>query len=348
MVAIKANQAAAFLKSPPVNLAAVLFFGSDPGLVSERSGELARTLADRESPCGEILRIDDTSLDEDLGRLETELQMRPMFSGRRIVRATAGRRISAQLLKPLLGTTPLEGLLIVEAGNLKPDDGLRALFEALDTCYAVACYADSAADLDELIADILSSFGLLIEPDARNLLQSRLGADRALSRAEIEKLALYCLGRPSITLDDVEAIVGDAADLALERIPEAAASGRTEAAVRDFGRSLASGESAQTVIVVVQRYFLKLHKVRSDVDGGQRLEDALKYLRPPLFFKQRDVFARQVRGWPRQKLDQALRRIADCARSARLTPALEDVLAERLILALAAMATAASAAAPSR
>ena len=60
------------------------------------------------------------------------------------------------------------------------------------------------------------------------MLQSRLGADRALSRAEIEKLALYCLGRRAVTLEDVESIVGDAADLALERIAEAAAEGRTQ------------------------------------------------------------------------------------------------------------------------
>ena len=114
MVAIKAHQAEAFMKSPPPRLAAALFFGSDPGLVSERSAVLARTLADRENPPGEILRLDDTELDEDPGRLETELQMRPMFSSRRIVRATAGRRVSTQLLKPLLAA-PLEGLLIVES-----------------------------------------------------------------------------------------------------------------------------------------------------------------------------------------------------------------------------------------
>jgi len=336
------------MKSPPIGLAAVLFFGADPGLVSERSAVLARTLADRESPPGEILRLDDAGFEEEPGRLETELQMRPMFASRRIVRATASRRISADMLKPLLGSKPLEGLLIVEAGNLKADDGLRALFEALDACYAVGCYPDSAADIDDLIAEILTSFSLAIEPDARSLLQSRLGANRALSRAEIEKLALYCLGRPAITLEDVENIVGDAADLALERIPEAAAGGRSEVAIRDFGRALTSGESAQTIIAVVQRYFLKLHKVRSDVDAGQRLDDALKSLRPPLFFKQRDTFTRQIRGWQRAQLDLALRRIAETAKAARLSSALEDVIAERLLLALSTMATTALAAAPGR
>jgi DNA polymerase-3 subunit delta len=243
---------------------------------------------------------------------------------------------------------PLEGLLIVEAGSLKSDDGLRALFEGQASCYAVACYPDSAADIDELISEVLTSFNLAIDGDARNLLQSRLGADRALSRSEIEKLALYCLGRSPITLEDVDGLVGDAAGLAIERIAEAAADGRTKIAISDFGRALASGENAQMIIAVVQRYFLKLHRVRSDVDGGQRLDDALKFMRPPLFFKQKDIFARHVRSWPRGQLDQALRRIAEAAKAARLSSSLEDVIAERLILALASMAALSATAAASR
>ena len=348
MTAIKPQQTATFLKTPPGDLTAALFHGSDPGLVSERSAALAKVLAARENPPGEILKIDDSELDEDPGLLETELQTRPMFSGRRIVRAIAGRRISAQLLKPLLASAPLEGLLIVEAGNLKADDALRALFEGHASCYAVPCYPDSAADIDNPISEVLTSFKLSIDGDARDLLQSRLGADRALSRSEIEKLALYCLGRSQITFEDVDMLVGDAAGLAIERIAEAVADGRTKSAVSDFGRALASGENAQMIIGVLQRYFQKLHRVRSDVDAGQRLDDALKYLRPPLFFKQKDIFARQVRSWTRGQLDQALRRISDAAKTARLSSHLEDVIAERLILALASMAAISGAAAAGR
>jgi DNA polymerase-3 subunit delta len=348
MVAVKPQHAAAFLKAPPGDLAAVLFHGSDPGLVSERSAALAHVLAARENPPGEILKIDDAELEEDAGLLETELQTRPMFSGRRIVRAIVGRRVSTQLLKPILASVPLEGLLIVEAGNLKADDSLRSLFEGHALCYAVASYPDSAADIDNLISDVLTSFKLTIDGDARDLLQSRLGADRALSRSEIEKLALYCLGRSPITFEDVDNLVGDAAGLAVERIAEAVAEGRTKSAISDFGRALAAGENAQMIIVVLQRYFLKLHRVRSDVDAGQRLDDALKYLRPPLFFKQKDAFGRQVRSWTRAQLDQALRRIAEAAKAARLSSNLEDVIAERLILALASMAAMSAAAAGGR
>ncbi|MFN0219869.1 MAG: DNA polymerase III subunit delta [Hyphomicrobium sp.] len=340
MVAIKTQQAAAYLSAPPKDVSAVLFFGSDPGLVSERAQGLAKILAARETPPGEVLRLDDADLDEDDGRLSVELQTRPMFSGRKIVRATAGRRIAAPMLKSILADAPLEGVLIVEAANLKPDDALRGLFEKHPSAAAIACYPDAEADLDRLIAQVVSAAGMTISPDARAHLLVRLGADRALSRAEIEKLALYAHGRSTITIDDIDAIVGDAADLALERIAEATGQARAETAVSDFGRALAAGESAQAIIAVTQRYFLKLHRVRSDIDAGASLDEALRSLRPPLHFKQRDAFAAQVSRWSRAGLDQALKRIAEAARAARLTTHLEDALAERLILGLAALASA--------
>jgi len=338
MVAVKAAQAAAFLKDPPETLSAVLFYGNDPGMVSERSERLAKLMAAREDPAGEILRLDDNDLEANPDRLAVELDTRPMFSGRKIIRATAGRRIAAIDLKPLLETPHHEGFLIVEAGSLKPADALRTLFEGKAHAAAVACYADDAAAIDGLIAEVLSKFQMSIAHDARGELNARLGADRALSRAEIEKLALYAMGRSEISLDDVDAVVDDAAELTLERIPEAAASGDAVRAVSDLGRAISSGESAQAIIVITQRYFLKLHRVRGELDSGRPLDDVLRLMRPPLHFKQRGVLASQVRRWSRAGLDQALRRIAEAAKAARLSSQLEETLAERLVLALSAMA----------
>lgn len=338
MVAVKAGQATAFLKAPPSYLIGVLFYGTDPGLVSERSAGLAKLLAARENPEGEILRLDDADLDEDTGRLIVELETRPMFSGRKIVRATAGRRISASLLKPLLAQGRLEGFLIVEAGNLKGDDALRSLFEDNPATAAIACYPDDDAAISNLITEVLKSFGTRIEPEARDLLTAKLGADRALSRAEIEKLCLYASGQEIITVDDVDMAVGDAAGLALEKVAEAAASGNAKDAVTDYGRAISSGENAQAIILITQRYFLKLHGARGDIEGGRSVDDVLRGMRPPLHFKHRDVFAAQCRRWTKDGLDQALKRIGETAKQARLNSALEVTFAERLILALASLA----------
>lgn len=335
MVAVKAHLADKFLSSPDASLRAFLFFGTDPGLVTERAQVTARKLAAADDPPGEIIRLDDADLDSDRDRLGVELRTLPMFGGRKIVRVTTGRIINAVMLKDLVDSGDLAGVLIVEAGNLKPTDALRASFEKSPTAAAVACYGDEGRDLESLAREVLDAAGMNIANDARALLISRLGADRALSRAEIEKLVLFAQGKPRIEVEDVEAIVGDASELAIDRIVNAAASGDAKAAINEFARAVTSGESPQTVIAAVQRHLHKLHRVRAELDRGAQLADALRQLRPPLHFKQRDAFAGQCRRWTRPALDRALAATADALKTARLNAAIEDVVAERLLMSLA-------------
>jgi DNA polymerase-3 subunit delta len=231
----------------------------------------------------------------------------------------------------------LAGHLIVEAGNLRPDDALRALFEKSPAAAAVACFPDEARDLDAVIREVFSGQKVQITPEARRLLLARLGADRALSRAEIAKLALYAHGKSLIDENDVDAAVGDAAELALDRIVMAAASGHIGAALTECDRSVAAGDSPQAVIAALQRHFLRLHRMRGALDAGRTMDEVMRSLRPPPHFKQREALESQGRGWNMVKLNAALTRIAKAAKAARLSPALESTLAENLLLDLGAM-----------
>lgn len=338
MVAVKAYQAPAFIKNPEPRLSAFLIYGDDQGLVSERATALAKVLSARETPAGELLRLDDFDVEENPDRLSLELLMAPMFGGRKIVRVTTGKRINVNMLKPLVAGAAPGGILIVEAGNLKKDDSLRLLFEKSAHTAAIACYGDEAQDLDLIIREILDRAKLSITPAARQLLIARLGADRVLSRGEIEKLAIYAEGTREITEDDVEAIVGDAAELTIDRIATATAMGDASKAVGELSRALTAGESAQAIIAAIQRHFMRLHRIRSSIDGGKTVEAAIADLRPPIHFKQKDALAAQCRSWRMETLDPALSGIATAARTARTTPALEETLAERLILSLARLA----------
>jgi DNA polymerase-3 subunit delta len=338
MVAVKAHQAEAFLKAPGPSMPAVLFYGTDAGLVSERAAKLAAVVAARDNPPGEIIRMEDADLDSDPDRLAVELQTIPMFGGSKVVRATAGRRITAAALEPFIAGDRLAATLIVEGGNLRPTDTLRTLFEKAPKAAAVACYPDDAHDLETLVRDTLKGHGLAISPEARDLLLTRIGGDRALSRGEIDKLALYASGKSEIDVSDVEAIVGDASQLAIDRVLDGAAGGDAKRAVAEYARALAAGESAQTIILAAQRHIEKLHKIRSDIDQGRSFEDAVRQLRPPIHFKQKDAIGLQCRLWTTARLSEALARASAAAKAARLSAPLEEAIAEELLIGLAAAA----------
>lgn len=337
MVAVKPAQAASFLKALEPRILAVLLYGDDAGLVSERARTAARAFADRSKPPGEIIRIEDTDLETNPDRFHTELQTVSMFGGARVVRTTASRKINTNLLKPLLVPGALAGALVVEAGGLRAEDAMRKLFEGSGMAAAVPCYPDEGRNLDTIVNEAFAEAGLAIVPEAHQLLVSRLGADRVLSRAEIDKLLIYAHGTKTVTVEDVEAIVGDASELAIDAILMAASAGNGRKAVVELDRAVSSGESPQGIIVMMMRHFQRLHRLRGMMDQGRGFEDAARSLRPQLHFKTKAMIEQHTRTWDLPRLDRAIAAISRTAKQARLSSAIEATLTERLLLELAAM-----------
>lgn len=335
MTAIKTQQAEQFLKTLDSRYRAILVYGADAGVIAERARAAAKRLADTSEPPGEILRIEDADLEVDPDRLLVETQTVPMFGGPKVVHTRASRRVNVQVLKPLLDEGTLAASLVVEAGNLRTDDPLRLLFEKSSTAAAIACFADEGRNLDSIVQDTLAQAGTTITREAQQALVARLGADRVMTRGELEKLVLYTRGKRQIEIDDVDAIVGDASELAVEKVVLAAASGQASRALSEFDRVVAAGESPQTVVAAVQRHFQRLHRLRASIEAGQSLDNAIRQIRPPVHFKVRPQLEAQCRLWTTAKLTDAFAHIAETAKSARLHTALETSLAERLLLDLA-------------
>lgn len=314
----------------------LVVYGSDAGLVSEIAETAAHSLSRQETPPGEILRIEDADLEGDPDKLFIELQTLPMFSGAKVIRTSIGRRVNANQLKQVFDTGPPAAALVVEAGNLKPSDMLRKLAEATSWAAALPCYADSAKDLSRIVDETVAEAGKRIAPDVRELLVSRLGADRALSRREVEKLIIYAGDSSDIREQDVLAVVGDVSELSLDRVTVSAGDGRAREAIEAAERATAAGQTYQAVLLALQRYFLMLHALASAIDSGKRLDDAIRTVRPPLAFGLRDAVTRQLRSCHPGTLGAAVSRIQATIRNSRGPGAANEAAAtERLIMDLA-------------
>src|SRR5690606_23063435 len=110
--------------------------------------------------------------------------------------------------------------------------------------------------------------GVRIEPDARELLVASLGADRAASRSELDKLFTYAHGQSVVTVDDVAAVVGDVSAVAFDAVIDAAFLGDFNALDRSFTRLQAEGTDAGVLLGFVLRHALALMAARQAVDTG--------------------------------------------------------------------------------
>ena len=217
MVAIKAAEVDAFVARPDPARPVVLVFGPDSGLVSERANALIKASVDDVNDPFALARLEGEDLSAEPSRLVEEAQTIPLFGGKRAVWVKAGGRNIAAGRRAVAALSVLECRVVIEAGDLRRNAPLRAMIERAKNAAALPCYADDERARARLIDKEMREAGLKLAPDARAMLVPLLGGDRAASRSEIRKLALYARGQDQVGVEDVAAVVSDASSLGARR-----------------------------------------------------------------------------------------------------------------------------------
>ena len=336
-----------FLKSPDGAVRAVLLSGRDAGIVRERADILARkVVADPDDP------FDVSSLTggdaEDDGRLEDALAAQSMTGGRRLVRLRLiGDRIGAERAAAAAITAHAEGELnpeaffLIEAGALGKDSPLRKAAEAkgiADHCCVIPAYEDEPGDIARLVREGLAADRVSLTTDALEKLVERLPKDRGVARQEIERLALF-LGPGSGAQGDMTALaefVGVEAEASLSEAANDAFGARLAAAQGHLRRARAEGEGGPAVVRAAGMHLARLRKALTLMAGGADAQSAAKSV--GVFWKAEREFLRQARAWTLAQLDQLQPQILTADRACKTSGAPDDLIAERLLLAIASRA----------
>ncbi len=306
---LKAGEVERFVKTPPPGIRAVLLYGPDDGKVRELSERICRTVVSDLSDPFNATTLMPEDLDGDDARIAVEASAQSLMGGRRLVRVRGATEKTSKAVEAALEAPTGDSLIVIEAGDLKPA-GLRKLFEGnRDDLATIACYADEARDVLNLIQEAMTAGQVRLDRDAEQYLAERLGSDRIATRNELDKLALMAGQGGTIDLDTVIEAIGDGAALAVDALVSAAADGRPSGILNALDRAFSQGESPVRILRIAQGYFQRLHLASGHVANGRSPGDAVKSLRPPVFWKAAEPMTRHLGIWTSEKLAQALARL---------------------------------------
>jgi DNA polymerase-3 subunit delta len=303
---IPPNRTAEFLRRPPPEIRGALLYGPDAGLVRERADLLTAAI------CGDLkdpFRISELSasiLAADPARLADEVAAMSLVGGRRVVRIRdAGEALTALLAETFAGARG-DSLIVIEAGDLPARSSLRKLCEATAHAGAIACYADSARDLGDVIRQTFAARRITVSAEAQTYLVAHLGGDRLVTRQELEKLALYVGDGGRVEFADAVSCIGDTTTLSVEELVYAAADGNPARLEGAFLRCLQEGQAPISILRAVMRHFQRLHLAASRMSDGASADEVARSMRPPIFFKFIDRFKAQLATWPPRRAAAAL------------------------------------------
>jgi DNA polymerase-3 subunit delta len=334
-VKLSPQRVGAFLRDPGA-CRVVLLYGEDVGMMRDRASALVRAVAgslDDPFLVAELNR-------EEVGRLADEAASLPMTGGRRVVRLRdASDAATAAVTAILKGAAP--ALVVLEAPGLPARSRLRALVEAAPDAAAIGCYPEEGRALEETIRSVMTEMGVVIAGEALGWLSAQLGADRASTRQELEKLALYVGPGGRVDLEAALACVGDLAGLSLDDALFAATEGDVAMADRALELAIAEGAAPVGVLRAALMHLQRLHRARLAVDEGLPAAEATKSLRPPVFYRRVGAFTKALGLWSSGGLMAAMAGLAEAERACKRTGAPDLVLSRSAVLTLARRAAAA-------
>ena len=333
----KAHEVDGWLRRPDSETRIILIYGPDRGLVAERAHTYVKQAGlDADDPFSSV-RLEASELDATPGRLIDEAGTVPMFSSQRLIwiKGAGTHKNLADDVKALAANPPRDSIVLIEAGDLKKSAALRSIVEGGFSAMALPCYADESRSIDSVIDEILAREKMTMALEARQALKTNLGGDRLATRSELEKLALYCHGKPKITLDDVTMTIGDVSSLSVDATIDAVLAGNSEAFDTTFSRIVSSGSHPFVVLSAAMRQFNQLLALRGDMDAnGKNAAAAVAGARPPVFFARRKLIETSVQRWTSPALLRAMERLQAAVLLTRQRPDLATATARQALIAL--------------
>jgi len=312
------------------NWRALLLYGEDAGLIRERAAAVVRLVAGSVEDPFRVVMLERDGHE----RLEEEASALSLIGGRRAIWVREGGDGLVPLLKRVLALD-VDAIVVIEAAGLASRSKLRVLADAEKAVASIGCYPEEGRALQGSVTAMLAEAGVQIERDALGWLLGRLSSDRAMVRGEIEKLALYAGEGNRLTLEDVTEIVADAGAASAEDAISAALAGDRGRADLALERALADGVNPVAIARSVLSSLLRLRRVAAGMAEGQSRQEAIRALRPPLFFKRAPDFEKALDRWPLPVLGRAAERTQDFERACKQTGAPDLALCRRHIAMLA-------------
>lgn len=345
MILSKRPEIERFLSRPDPGIRAVVIHGKDRSGVGERAEILCRAITPDLNDPFNVSSLTDADIDGDEARLEEALTALSMIGGRRLVRvrlsgdkASIDKMLAGVLKTHADGGFNPDAMLVVEAGALGRDSALRKAAETGKGSVGIVCYEDEVGDIARMTREALAADKVGLTSDALERFVSRLPRERGLMRQEIERLALYIgpgSGR-TVDVEELEAHLGVEPDASLQDAALQAFGGRPAPAQSGLRRAFAEGESSVMAVRQASIHLGKLRRINVLMANGAGAKEAAKAA--GVFWKQEAELLRQARSWRLDDLDTVLDSVNAADLATKSTGMPDQLIAERLLLEIAARA----------
>ncbi len=312
----------------------LLIYGPNEGLIRDNLLKITRAFAGKIET--DEITINGKAIEENTNIIDEEIKSFELFSEKKIIHLDNIRDKHLQFFE----NTELNDnkiLVIIKSDNLNKNSKIRNFFEKHKKYAAIPCYEDDVRATMNLISQFQSDHKIKFNSDIKNYLMQNLSADRLISKNELEKILLVISHKDNkqIKFEDIQAILNDSSSNSLNNINESVMYGKVNQVSKNLHRIFDEGTNAVAIIRSLLNYLVRLHKTQIEIKKNGNFDEAIKQLRPAVFWKDKDNFRNHCSKWPTREILYYIERLLEAEYMCKTQSTLNNEICEKYVLSVA-------------
>ncbi len=223
-------------------------------------------------------------------------------------------RVSSEIIKVITSKDLNIQNLIFKTGPIQKGLKIRKFFEDSPDCLIVPCYEDSLLEKKEVIIKVFKNENIEISPNHTDVLASLLSTERLSLTNELNKLVIYIKNTKKNIINALSILI-DNNSQDLNNLVHLLASKKRNDFWNEFLKVQQTFTDEIKFINIFSKYLEKILFVKEKILLGSTPFNAMKSLRPPIFFKQEKVFLSQLNLWNLRNLGKIIKELHLCQMS---------------------------------
>ena len=339
---IKSTDFLEFIKFNLNNYNFILLHGPNYGLVNLLYNNVLNKLSIDINDPFNVSKINTQKMLDDPSILSEELSTYSLMANKRIVLLDlSNTSFNKKIIDSIILSTKTQtndSLLIIKADNLGGQNELVKFTNYSNQGILVPCYEEEVNQIKAKLINVLREFNLNFSDNFLLSLSSKFSNDSSINTMEFEKLRNFLTNNETANETQLLELVTDNSTTSINKIINYCAIGDVKNALFFFNKTIDASVSSIVVIRALIKHFKLIEKIQCEVQNGNHIDNVLKNIKPPIFFKDRPSIIFQIKYWNLQKINLILKRFVDTEIKSKSALFSDKLIVAQLILSTSVMA----------
>ena len=206
---------------------------------------------------------------------------------------------------------PEDTYIIFLSSILDKKSKLRNFFEKSEKSICIACYLDNQRDLETIAQIELKKNNIILSREIINLLIEKSNFDRNNLRNEIEKIKAYSITKSKIEVDEIKSLINFSGEYKSDVLVNECLSGNISEYKKIVSELYASSFNQIFLLRILSNKTHRLLKIKEQEDSSNSIDNLINNSKPPIFWKEKPVFKKQLSIWNLNDLKEIISSIND-------------------------------------